>query len=199
MSIPLVDWLTTASASFGLVALAELGDKTQLVCMVLASQYQALPVLLGAVLAFALLNLLAVLFGAAVAAWLPEAAVAAAVAVLFAAFGVLALRGGAADEEEDMATRGGQGILLSTFLLIFLAELGDKTQLAVVGLASTAASVPVWSGATLGLAFTSGLAVVAGRTLLQRISLRLVRQISGGLFLLLAAVALWRVVTLLRG
>ncbi|MER2527510.1 MAG: TMEM165/GDT1 family protein [Candidatus Competibacter denitrificans] len=66
------DFLVTASTTLGVVALAELGDKTQLVCMTLAARHPPAPVLLGAISAFALLNLLAVLFGAAVAAWLPQ-------------------------------------------------------------------------------------------------------------------------------
>ena len=66
------DFLITASTAFGLVALAELGDKTQLVCMTLAARHPPVPVLLGAIIAFAILNLLAVLFGAAAAAWLPQ-------------------------------------------------------------------------------------------------------------------------------
>ncbi|MFC2028270.1 TMEM165/GDT1 family protein, partial [Chloroflexota bacterium] len=57
--------LATAGSSFGLIALAEIGDKSQLVCMTMAVRHRALPVLLGAIFAFSLLNLLAVLFGAA--------------------------------------------------------------------------------------------------------------------------------------
>jgi putative Ca2+/H+ antiporter (TMEM165/GDT1 family) len=77
-------WLSSAGATFLLIALAEFGDKSQLVCMSLAARHRGLPVALGAVAAFALLNLLAVLFGAAVAAWLPEWVVTITVAVLFA-------------------------------------------------------------------------------------------------------------------
>jgi putative Ca2+/H+ antiporter (TMEM165/GDT1 family) len=88
-------------------------------------------------------------------------------------------------------------VFWSAFVLIFFAELGDKTQLAVAGLASTQASVPVWIGATLALAGTSALGVWAGRTLLQRVSLTWVQRVSGALFLLLGAVAGWQALRLL--
>ena len=83
---------TTAMASFALIVAAEMGDKSQLVCMVLASKHRAMPVLLGAIGAFALLNTLAVVFGVAIASWLPDTVVALTVGLLFAAFGVHSLR-----------------------------------------------------------------------------------------------------------
>lgn len=194
----MTDFVVTVSTTLGLVALAELGDKTQLVCMTLAARHPAPPVLLGAVLAFAVLNLLAVIFGAAVAAWLPEWLVAAGVAVLFAAFGVRALREASA-ETVAVEERDGRGILVSTFVLIFLAELGDKTQLAVAGLAGTQDALAVWVGGTLALALTSALGVLAGQTLLRRLPLRLLHLVGGALFLLLAALAGWRAFAALAG
>ena len=86
------NWLASAGTTFLLVGLAEIGDKSQLVCMTLAARHRGLPVAIGAVSAFAVLNLLAVVFGAAVAAWLPEWLVTLAVAALFAFFGINALR-----------------------------------------------------------------------------------------------------------
>lgn len=189
------DFFVTTSTTLGLVALAELGDKTQLVCMTLAARHPAPPVLLGAVAAFAVLNLLAVLFGAATAAWLPPWLVAATVAVLFAAFGLHALRE-AGGETVEVRERDGRGVLLSTFALIFLAELGDKTQLAVAGLASVHDALPVWVGGTLALTLTSALGVLAGQTLLRRLPLHVLHWVSGGLFLVLAALAGWRAFTL---
>src|SRR5512145_2656687 len=120
-------WLSSAGTTFLLIALAEFGDKSQLVCMTLAARHRGLPVILGAVAAFAFLNALAVLFGAAVAAWLPEWVVTVAVAVLFTIFGVSALRYRDEDEDEDVEEKPGHGVFATTFLLIFLAEFGDKT------------------------------------------------------------------------
>ncbi len=185
-------WLGSAGTTFLLVGLAEFGDKSQLVCMTLAARNRGLPVLVGAIAAFAVLNLLAVLFGAAVAAWLPEWLVTAAVAVLFAVFGISALRYQEEDEDDDVEEAPGHGIVATTFLLIFLAEFGDKTQLAVAGLGSTGEPTAVWAGATAALAVTSALGVFAGRKLLNRLPLKWIHRVSGIFFLLLAVFAVTR-------
>ena len=185
-------WLGSAGTTFLLVGLAEFGDKSQLVCMTLAARHRGLPVMVGAVAAFAILNLLAVLAGAAVAAWLPEWLVTLAVAVLFAVFGVSALRYQDEEDDENVEEAPGHGIVATTFLLIFLAEFGDKTQLAVAGLGSTGEPSAVWAGATAALAVTSALGVFAGRKLLNHLPLKWIHRISGVFFLLLAVFALTR-------
>ncbi len=184
-------WLYSAGASFLLIALAEFGDKSQLVCMTLAARHRGMPIILGATAAFAILNLLAVLFGAAVAAWLPEWVVTAAVAILFASFGISALRFEEEDDEE-IAEKPGNGIFLTTFLMIFFAEFGDKTQIAVAGMGSTVDVTAIWVGATLALTCTTILGVVAGRRWLNRLPLKWIHRISGTFFLLLALLATLR-------
>ncbi|WP_265948523.1 TMEM165/GDT1 family protein [Dechloromonas sp. A34] len=191
-SVALGNWFSSAGATFLLIALAEFGDKSQLVCMTLAARHRGLPVVLGAIAAFAVLNLLAVLFGAAVAAWLPEWVVTVAVALLFAVFGVSALRYQEEDEDEDVEEKPGHGIFATTFLLIFLAEFGDKTQIAVAGMGSTTEMAAVWLGATLALSCTSILGVMAGRKFLHKLPLLWIHRISGLFFLALAAYALSR-------
>ena len=184
------EFFITTTTSLGLIALAEMGDKTQLVCMTLAARHRALPVWLGAVTAFVVLNLLAVAFGATVARWLPEWMVSATVAILFALFAYRALRE-ADDDEETIEERDGRGVFLSTALLIFVAEFGDKTQLAVAGLAGTHQVLPVWVGATLGLTLATTLGVVAGKTVLQHLPEKLLHYLSAAFFLLLALLAAW--------
>lgn len=190
-------WLSSAGATFLLIALAEIGDKSQLVCMTLAARHRGTPVVLGAVAAFAILNLLAVLFGAAVAAWLPEWLVTLAVAMLFAFFGISALRFEAEDDGEDIEEKPGHGIFATTFLMIFLAEFGDKTQIAVAGMGSSADATATWAGATLALTTTSLLAVLAGRHWLKRLPLHWIHRVSGMFFLLLAALATLRLLGLI--
>ena len=185
----------TALTSFALIAAAEIGDKSQLVCMTLASRHRAMPVLLGAIAAFAFLNTLAVVFGVAIASWLPEYIVALTVAFLFAAFGIHSLRIKEADDDLDVKERSGHGIFFTTFLLITVAEFGDKTQLAVVALSSTAVPLAVWLGSTTALASTSALGILAGRTILQKVPLVLLHKISGTIFLLLSAFAVYRAYT----
>lgn len=192
-NLNLTQLATTSGTSFALIAAAEIGDKSQLVCMTLASRHRAAPVLWGAIAAFALLNTLAVVFGVAIANWLPDYLVAASVALLFAGFGLHALlQHENEDDDGEVVEKSGHGIFFTTFFLITVAEFGDKTQLAVVAFSSTALPLAVWLGSTLALAFTSALGVLAGRTVLQRMPLTLLHKISGVIFLVLAAVAAYK-------
>ena len=184
--------LSISLSTFILIAMAELGDKSQLVCMTLAARHRHWPVILGATAAFFVLNALAVLFGAGVAAWIPERVTAGLVALLFGAFGIHALYKQGDSESEDMVERSGHGIFLTTLLLILVAEFGDKTQIAVAGLAGSLAPLPVWLGATAALVMVSVLGVWAGRTVLQHLPLLWLHRISGGVFLLFALLAAWR-------
>jgi putative Ca2+/H+ antiporter (TMEM165/GDT1 family) len=182
-------FLAAGAASFGLVALAEFGDKSQLVCMLLASRYHALPVLLGALAAFAVLNALAVTIGAGLALALPRYFIDSLVAVLFAAFGLLIWREAGNEESvsPDVASRG-TGFLVTVSMLV-LAELGDKTQLAVAGLASQWPSWAVWLGATVALVGVSALGILVGRALLSRVSVARVQRVSAVMFFLVAVAA----------
>lgn len=191
-----VESLPITLSTFTLIALAEIGDKSQLVCMTLAARHRHWPVILGAITAFALLNLLAVLFGTAVAAWIPERVIATLVAILFGAFGLHAMRSQVDNISEEITERPGHSIFFTTLLLIFVAEFGDKTQIAVAGLASSLAPLPVWLGATIALALVSVLGVWVGRTVLQRLPLHWLHRLSGGIFILFALIAAWRALSL---
>ena len=90
---------------------------------------------------------------------------------------------------ESIEEKQGHSVFASAFLMIFLAEFGDKTQLAVAGMGSTTSGAAVWAGATLALAGTSIVAVIAGRKFLHRLPLVWIHRISGVFFLLLAGVA----------
>jgi putative Ca2+/H+ antiporter (TMEM165/GDT1 family) len=186
---------SVALSTFALIALAEIGDKSQFVCVALAARHRHWPVILGAITAFLALNTLAVLFGAGVAAWVPERIMAGLVSLLFAAFGIHALYKQVDDESEDAVEMSGHGIFITTLVLIFVAEFGDKTQIAVAGLAGSFDPLPVWLGATAALVMVSILGVWAGRTVLQRLPLLWLHRISGGIFLLFAFLAAWRALT----
>ena len=148
--------------------------------------------MLGASAAFLVLNALAVIFGAGVATWVPERVTAGIVAVLFGAFGIHALRRQDDEVSDDLTERPGHGIFFSTLLLILVAEFGDKTQIAVAGLAGTMSPLPVWIGASAALVLVSALGVWAGRTVLQRLPIIWLHRISGGIFLSFAIFAAWR-------
>ena len=184
-----LDLLTTTGSSYLLIFAAEIGDKSQLVCMALAARYRAWPVMIGSTLAFIMLNTLAVIFGVAIANFIPALVLSAIVAVLFLVFGIHALRIKDEPVDEQPEIKSSKNILFATLLLIIVAEFGDKTQLAVVALSSTSLPLAVWLGSTLALITTSALGVWAGRTLLQRIPISLLHRISGVLFILLALLA----------
>ncbi len=188
---------TTVAVSFGLVALAEMGDKSQLVCMTLAARHRARMVFAGAVSAFLLLNLLAVSVGAAIAAWLPEAWLQGAAALLFAYFGIQSLRDLSDGDDECVAIteRSARGVYVSAFLMIFVAELGDKTQLAVATMSVTESPLAVWLGASLALSATTALGCYAGRKYLRKLDARKLHFASGLFFLLLAAAMVWRLLS----
>ncbi|WP_211239050.1 TMEM165/GDT1 family protein [Desulfonatronum lacustre] len=184
-----IDFLIASGTSFLLIFAAEIGDKSQLVCMVMAARHRAFPVMVGSALAFVVLNTLAVVFGAALANWIPEVMVYAIVAVLFLVFGIQSMRAEEEPDRECASPPSGHGIFLATFALIFVAEFGDKTQLAVVGLSSTSIPLAVWAGATTALILTSALGIWAGCTVLQRIPMKLLHRVSGIFFIILALFA----------
>lgn len=191
-SLTLAGQLSVASTSFLLIFLAEFGDKSQLVCMTLAAKHRHWPVLLGAVTAFAILNLLAVLFGSIVASWIPEFWLAIIVAILFGFFGIQSLMAKDGEDDTEPSLRTSHSLFITAFLMIFVAEFGDKTQLAVAGLASTYEALSIWIGATLALLVTTALGVLAGQHLLKRLPLGVIHKFSGILFLLFAAIALYQ-------
>lgn len=192
-----VDSLLAIFSTFGLIFLAEIGDKSQLVCMTLAARYRHTPVLLGSIAAFLVLNTLAVAFGAGLAEWIPDYILASAVAILFGVFGVKLLLTREEDEDVEAVEKSDHGIFVTTFLMLFLAEMGDKTQLAVAGLAATLSPVAVWVGSTLALIATSALGIWLGITLLRRIPIIRLHQASGIFFLLISAYSATKVYEIL--
>lgn len=196
-TLPTIDWLrgwTVSAAAYTLVGVAEFGDKSQLVCMTLAARHHHWPVFWGAVLAFALLNGIAVVFGAVAGQWIPEQVLAIAVAILFAGFGLRNLLAKSDDEDEVVEEKSGHGIFVTTFLMIFLAEFGDKTQISVAGLGATEPPIPVWLGATAALVTTSVLGIWIGKRLMAKVPQRTMNRIGGGLFLMFAVFAAFKAI-----
>jgi putative Ca2+/H+ antiporter (TMEM165/GDT1 family) len=113
-------------------------------------------------------------------------------ALLFTVFGIQSLL--AKDEGEDQGNEKLKysSVFWSAFSLIFIAELGDKTQLAVAGLATTHTAWSVWLGASLALVATTLLAVALGKILLKRVSSVWLHKIGGALFLIFAVITCWQ-------
>ena len=180
------------AATFGIIFLAELGDKTQITAMVLATRHPWQKVFAGLAVAFVVLNLGAVLVGKVLFAVLPLLWIKLASAALFLVFGVMTLR--AKDEEDgDEAEKAAKhGPVLTAFLLILAAELGDKTQIVTASLAAQHASqTAVFAGSTLALWAVSLLGILAGKQLTRFVPMRYIKRAAGVIFLAFAAVILY--------
>jgi putative Ca2+/H+ antiporter (TMEM165/GDT1 family) len=174
--------------SFVLVAIGEMGDKTQLLAFVLASRFRKpVAVLAGILVATVLNHALATAVGGWVADLLSPAALRYVLAATFAAFGLWMLVPDRDDGAGEKASD--RGAFLTTVIAFFLAEMGDKTQLATVALGARYDSpVLVTLGTTMGMMVTNGLAVVFGERLTRRIPLKVMRAAAAALFLIFAVV-----------
>jgi len=187
-------WSIASITTFALIFMAEMGDKSQLVCMTLASRCSGRAVLAGAVAAFILLNAAAVSAGAALYAVLPPFLLQLVVALLFAFFAFNTFRSHPEQMQERIEARGSRGVFAAAFMLTVVSELGDKTQIAVAGLGGTLHPAGVWLGATLALTVTTLVGVVAGKSVLKRVPINVLHRLSGVLFAALALVTFVRIV-----
>ena len=182
--------LSALLSAFALLFLAEMGDKTQLMAMTLAHRYRAVPVIVGTFSAFLLLNLLAVLVGDAVAQVLPRRLVLGAAGVLFILFAYRSW-GAAGESENGIPATEHRRVWIISFSLIFVAELGDKTQLAMVALAAQSGALwSVFIGGTLALWLVSLLGILVGRTLLRRVPTHWVHRAAALMFFVFGVVAI---------
>jgi putative Ca2+/H+ antiporter (TMEM165/GDT1 family) len=176
----------------GVVFLAELGDKTQLLAMSLATRHRPLPVLAGVSLGYAACNLVSVVVGGLLGAALPTTPLRIGGGLLFLWFAWRAWRDDEDDDEEvEVEARH---VVRSVAAAMFVAELGDKTMLTTATLAAQDSPVLTWIGATLGITACGALAVFVGRWLGDRVPPRATRTVSVILFatfgvLLLASAA----------
>ena len=173
--------MTALWSSFLVVALAEMGDKTQLVALSLASRYrQPWTVMAGIFIATVFNHALASTVGVWLAAAIPRAVMGWILAVGFVVFGIWTLF---PDRFDDTGRRSAWGPLVTTTVVFFLAEMGDKTQLATVALGARFQSAAlVTAGTTLGMLAADGLAVFAGSRLARTVPLARVRFIAAALF-----------------
>lgn len=189
--------MTAFLSALVLVTIAEMADKTQLFTLSCACRYPARRVLIGVALAIGLLNLIAVAVGAAAGRFIPVTPVQIGAGLLFIAFGLWnILAREKPDEPGECEVRSSRNVVIAIAAAFFIAELGDKTQLATVSLGarfegSLWPSVGVWLGATVGMVIANGLAIVVGNVAGRRVPEKLMKRISGGLFV---AFGLWTLV-----
>jgi putative Ca2+/H+ antiporter (TMEM165/GDT1 family) len=188
--------LAAAAIAFAVVLVVELPDKTLVATLVLSTRYRPRPVLVGVAAAFAVQSVIAVTAGGLLHL-LPQWALEAVVAVLFAIGAALLLRAGFSEPEhidiDEHAARAAAPfwrVVLTSFGVIFAAEWGDASQLATAALAARLGSpVAVGLGAWVALTAVAAIAVIAGRLIVRRVPVRTVHRVAGVLFAAFAVVA----------
>lgn len=181
-------FLVAFAVSFGVVFAAELGDKSQLMALAFATRYRALPVLLGITIATTAVHLLSVAVGHGLGSALPTGWIALVAAVAFVGFGAWTLRGDRlTPAERAKAERATGSAVLTSSVAFFLAELGDKTMLATITLATQHGWFGVWVGSTLGMVAADALAILVGRRVGRLLPERAVQVGAAVLFFVFGA------------
>ncbi|MGV0743215.1 TMEM165/GDT1 family protein [Mycolicibacterium sp. XJ870] len=178
--------LAATLLSLGVVFVAELGDKSQLITMTYALRHRWWVVLSGVGIASFLIHGLSVTIGHFLGLTLPEKPIAFAAAIAFLLFAVWTWREGrdSDDGDDDVRVAEPRFVIFAVISSFVLAELGDKTMLATVALASDNHWAGVWLGATIGMVLADGVAIAAGVWLHTRLPERFLHVLASVLFLL---------------
>jgi putative Ca2+/H+ antiporter (TMEM165/GDT1 family) len=191
----MLPFLSAAVIALGAIFVAEFGDKSQLLVLAFATRYPWRPIVIGLLVAAALIQGISVAVGTAVGAVLPDTAVAVVAGLAFLGVALWTLRGDDhdhdhPDEQRNRPDRRGGLALVATVAGAFVVgELGDKTMLATFALAASQGPLPTWVGATAGMVAANLVAVVVGRQVGSRLSERAVR-IGSAILFALAGIAL---------
>ena len=176
--------------STGIVVLAEMGDKTQLLALVLAARYRRpVPVILGILVATLANHALAAWLGAEVAGAIGRDALRWILGLSFLAMAAWTLIPDKLEEEKPQSAR--LGAFAATLVAFFLVEMGDKTQIATAALAARYDSIAaVVAGTTLGMMLADAPVVYFGERILRRVPAKTLRRVAAASFALLGALAL---------
>jgi Ca2+/H+ antiporter, TMEM165/GDT1 family len=179
-------WIST-----GLVALAEVGDKTQLLSLVLAARYcRPWPIVAGILVATLANHAAAAALGAWITNYVGDRMLTIILGVSFLAMGAWILVPDKLDDDEG-AKRLRAGVFWTTTVLFFIAEIGDKTQVATVMLAARYDALAwVVVGTTIGMMIANVPVVFFGEAIARRMPVRIVRRVAAGAFAILGVVAL---------
>ena len=176
--------------STGLVAIAEIGDKTQLLALVLAARFRTpWPILAGILVATIANHALAAGLGAVAGGWLEGPWMRWVLGGLFLAFAAWALIPDKFEEDDEPPKRDGASVFWTTTVAFFFVEMGDKTQVATAALGARFQDVAlVAAGTTLGMMLANAPAVLIGEAAATKLPLKLIRLVAAASF---AAIGLW--------
>ncbi|MEU6642533.1 TMEM165/GDT1 family protein [Saccharomonospora sp. NPDC046836] len=190
-----MELLTAFAVSTGAIFVAEMGDKTQLVALSLATRYRALTVMAGITAATVAVHGVSVLIAEVLGLAIPTDWITLIAGVAFLFFGAWTLRGDTlTDQDEQRAgARRNRSAFMTVATIFFLAELGDKTMLATITVGTNYANaqlgwLAVWVGSTLGMVLADGIAVLLGRLLGKRLPERAIQIGAALLFFAVGAV-----------
>jgi len=157
--------------SFAVIFVAEMGDKSQLMALTFATRYRAVPILIGIAIATASVHAVSVLLGAVLAVSVPTDVINIVAGLAFLGFAAWTIRGDTLTEDEaaKVEQQSNRSAVAAASGAFFLAELGDKTMLATITLASTDNPWWVWLGSTVGMVVADALAILVGRVLGTRL------------------------------
>ncbi|MGB2948154.1 MAG: TMEM165/GDT1 family protein [Rhodococcus sp. (in: high G+C Gram-positive bacteria)] len=180
--------LSALLLSFAVIFVAELGDKSQLMAMTFALRYRWYVVIGGITVATTIVHLVSVAVGHFLGLSIPTAAISIVGGIAFVVFGLWTLRGDSLSEDEGAkASKITRSAFLAIASAFFLAELGDKTMLATVTLATDNDWVGVWIGSTVGMVAADALAIVVGAVLGKHLPERTIQYSAAALFFVFGA------------
>ena len=184
--------MTALVGSFLLVLLAEMGDKTQLLAMAFAAKYRADKVLIAVFIATLLNHSLAVGIGHFLTKIIPMDVISFAAAISFIGFGIWTLHGDKLEGEDKRTSRFGP--VLTVGIAFFLAEMGDKTQLATISLAVEYGNMlGVLMGTTLAMVAADAIGIIAGVVMRKHIPEKTIKWFSAMVFILFGASGIYRI------
>lgn len=176
-------FLAALGVSFAVIFVAELGDKSQLMALTFATRFKPWPVLIGITVATAVVHAVSVGIGYGLGATLPTGWISLVAGIAFLAFGAWTLRGDKLTEDEKVkAERTTGSAILAVGGAFFLAELGDKTMLATITLATQYGWLGTWVGSTIGMVVADALAILVGRLLGRHLPEKAIKYGAAALF-----------------
>ena len=184
--------------STAVIFIAELGDKSQLMAMTFATRYRARDVLIGLTIATAIVHLVSVGIGAAIGSAFADyqGTINIIAGIAFLGFAAWTLRGDTLTDEEADKARNSQGkAILAVGVAFFLAELGDKTMLATITLATHEGWFGTWIGSTIGMVAADALAIVVGALVGRQLPEKAVRYFATAAFVVFGVLLIAQGVT----
>lgn len=177
-----------------LVVVAEMGDKTQLLAMAMASKYKAKQVLMGVLVATVLNHALAVVVGSYLSSVIPMNTVKIVAAIAFLIFGLWTLRGDKIKEDKG-EKKNKFGPIVTVALAFFLAEMGDKTQLMTIAIAADSQQpILILAGTTVGMLIADSIGILGGLWMSKHIPEVYIKWVAGIIFMFFGTLTLYNAV-----